>query len=370
MFERWLSIKNLAFLAAFGESLTGRLVCQRILGYPLCANPCKTIYDPTGQKWISQSHPNVELYDFFLLESKVQLNRMINLEHFARFVESHIPIGELLAHNRHPYIQQNLGVFQKIACGFDIWDRSDPSTQPYRLGALKRYGALFSNNQGAERGNKDQNLAASNNRDEQNASIRIAATSCIKEMTSATILGEKRAAFCGNKRICEMDMRIDFVLREVEEMGRQYGESTYFARHSALIEGMWKTFTVERQQEAKENFERVLSDIHVQSAKEKVSGIDVSAWMRGLIQFGKIFQKNGPNLVLLQVEWKGRQAEELEMELPEEEIEAIDRLGINKLKKLIKQHEKKRTEECEEEYNAKFFKPSYTNFEDYEWSAV
>jgi hypothetical protein len=114
----------------------------------------------------------------------------------------------------------------------------------------------------------------------------------------------------------------------------------------------------------------VLSDIHVQSAKEKVGGIDVSAWMRGLIQFGKIFQKNGPNLELLQAEWKGRRSEELEMELPEEEIKAIDQLGIDKLKKQIKQNEKKRTEECEEEYNAKFFKPTYTNFEDYEWSAV
>jgi hypothetical protein len=55
--------------------------------------------------------------------------------------------------------------------GFDVWDRSDPSTHPYRLGALKWYRALFNNNQGTEQGNKDQNLAASNNQDKQNASF-------------------------------------------------------------------------------------------------------------------------------------------------------------------------------------------------------
>ena len=58
------------------------------------------------------------------------------------------------------------------------------------------------------------------------------------------------------------------------------------------------------------------------------------------------------------------------MELVEEEINAIDRRGIDYLKKLIKKHEKKQTEQSKEEYNVKFFKPTYTNFEDYEWSAV
>jgi hypothetical protein len=50
MFDRWVSMETkkeetgLAFLASYSEAPTGRLVAQRILGRPLCANPRKTYY--------------------------------------------------------------------------------------------------------------------------------------------------------------------------------------------------------------------------------------------------------------------------------------------------------------------------------------
>jgi hypothetical protein len=50
MFDRWVIMETkkeetgLAFLASYSEAPTGRLVAQRILGRPLCANPRKTYY--------------------------------------------------------------------------------------------------------------------------------------------------------------------------------------------------------------------------------------------------------------------------------------------------------------------------------------
>jgi hypothetical protein len=39
----WLG--DISFLAGFREFETARLVCQRLLGYPLCANRSKTVWD-------------------------------------------------------------------------------------------------------------------------------------------------------------------------------------------------------------------------------------------------------------------------------------------------------------------------------------
>jgi hypothetical protein len=41
---RWLHPDNV-FLACFGERETSRIVCQRILNLPFCANPRKTLYN-------------------------------------------------------------------------------------------------------------------------------------------------------------------------------------------------------------------------------------------------------------------------------------------------------------------------------------
>jgi hypothetical protein len=53
LFRRWVSMDNigLAFLGAFSETLTGRLVAQRLFGLPLCANPQKKHYDEVRREW-------------------------------------------------------------------------------------------------------------------------------------------------------------------------------------------------------------------------------------------------------------------------------------------------------------------------------
>jgi hypothetical protein len=375
MFERWVDIEQLGFLAAFGEALTARLVCQRILGYPFCANSSKTIYDVGRGEWIfpdETTRTDATGPDLFSFASEAQLGRRIDLQAFAEFVEKIIPVNGSLVDI--PHIQGNLEVITKIARGFNIWDRSDPSTHQDRLRILTRYGALFSNNQGAERGNKDQNLAASNEREEANTSIRLAAMSCIKEMTSATIFGEKRAAFRGKKKIDEMSHRIQFVLERVKELKRESGELGYAEKHKQLKEAMSKTFTVERKKEAKESFEGVLSQQHIPSVKELISGIDISPMMRDLIQFGKIYDKikgiNTSNVGVLRTEWKGRQAEQLGRELSPEEFSAIAGTGIVELKQRIRGDEKIRTEKDGGYFNDKFFKPLHTSYDDYEWNTV
>jgi hypothetical protein len=47
----WLGDNS--FLAGFGEFETARLVCQRLLGYPLCANRSKTVWDSNEKTWTS-----------------------------------------------------------------------------------------------------------------------------------------------------------------------------------------------------------------------------------------------------------------------------------------------------------------------------
>jgi hypothetical protein len=47
----WLGANS--FLAGFGEFETARLVCQRLLGYPLCANRNKTVWDSKEKAWTS-----------------------------------------------------------------------------------------------------------------------------------------------------------------------------------------------------------------------------------------------------------------------------------------------------------------------------
>ena len=51
MFKRWYSLDKLAFLAAFSEAQTGRIVSQHLLGYPFCADPLKTVFNSSFNRW-------------------------------------------------------------------------------------------------------------------------------------------------------------------------------------------------------------------------------------------------------------------------------------------------------------------------------
>jgi hypothetical protein len=182
MFERWVS-GDLSFLAAFSEYETARLVCQRMLGLPFCADKRKQFYDATHKVWrvAANSGPNVaEESNLFLFDSTVH-GRTINLQRFAPFVEKNVP---KIDGDGPPHFQKNREMMVEVAFGrLDLWNREDPNTRAHRIRVLIDYAPLTSSNQGAERANKDQNLSASNGRKERNTSKRMAATACLKEIS-------------------------------------------------------------------------------------------------------------------------------------------------------------------------------------------
>jgi hypothetical protein len=145
-----------SFLAAFSEYETASIVCQRLMDLPLC-------FPQEKQYFKSSVH-----------------NRTIDLREFTAFVKRNI--GE--CHRINTHVQHNKILFTKIAAeGFDLWNKTNPLTKIYRQAALRRYGIIFSSNIAAERSNKVQNNAATNRRQEENVSMRVAAVGNLSEMT-------------------------------------------------------------------------------------------------------------------------------------------------------------------------------------------
>ena len=158
MFRRWNWIEELGFLACFAEAKLGEIMCRAILGLPI---------EETDE----------------VFESKVH-GRDIKLKDYAKFVKSFTEgKEELILKSKH--VAEKMELIKLIANGLDIWDRSPEaaSSSHYRNVVLAEYGAFFTNNQATERANKEQNLAASNNRQEKSTSSRVAAASHIKEVT-------------------------------------------------------------------------------------------------------------------------------------------------------------------------------------------
>jgi hypothetical protein len=83
-----------------------------------------------------------------------------------------------------------------------------------------------------------------------------------------------------------------------------------------------------------------------------------------LLQLGKLFK---PNLALLREEWKGRKSARLGRALRDIEMVIIEATGIRDLKEAIKKHEAERERAEDEAHNEKFFKPLFTNAEDYQF---
>ena len=122
---------------------------------------------------------DVDDREAFFIFNSVTHGRPINLALFSTFIDEELsnPNGE------YYHIERNKNHFEEIARGRNIWDRTKAETQPVRIEVLHFYGPFFSNNQGVERANKDQNMASANQREETNTSIRMIATSRLKEIS-------------------------------------------------------------------------------------------------------------------------------------------------------------------------------------------
>jgi hypothetical protein len=126
--------------------------------------------------------------------------RLIDTKLFASFVEESIPVSEEhFKKEIHLPCAVSIYAIKCVAHGLDLWERGDGTTPSdmLRRFVLKRYGHIFTNNQGTERANKDQNNAHSNQRQEASVSARVSATSWIREQCKASVLGEKKIPWRG-----------------------------------------------------------------------------------------------------------------------------------------------------------------------------
>ena len=296
---------------------------------------------------------------------------------FASFVRAMIPSP----HNHHYHVNKNREIVKHTAYGMDVWNRRDVSICLRRQQIFVRYAPIFTNNQGTERANKDQNNAHKFQREEAAIASRLSATSWIREQCKALILGQKRVPWCGASRISDMEKRIKFVWSKTEEVQAELGDAEYKRRLDEIESKLTVTFKTEIKAEARRDIEWVADLEHVPSGKEKVDGIHYSRTVMGVLQYGKLYgllhKKKTNNLNLFIEELKGRRSRAFNRQLTTEERTKIDSMKIKALKLAVEADEKVRFANeyidgtiCDSGYNRLFFKPQHTRYKEYEYSNV
>jgi hypothetical protein len=301
--------------------------------------------------------------------------RPIDLKMFASFVGAMIP----RPHNHHYHVNKNRDTIKRVAYGMDLWNRAGISICRRRQKIFVQYAAIFTNNQGTERANKDQNNAHKFQREEAAIASRLSATSWIREQCKAPILGQKKIPRRGASRIKDMEERIKFVWRKTEEVKAELGDAEYKRRLNIIESKLTVTFKTEIKAEARRDAERVVDVQHVPSVKEKVDGIHYSGVAMGILQYGKLFgvlfRKKTNNLELFIAELKGRHSKTFNRQLTTDEKFKIASMKIKALKVAVEADEKIRFSNeyvdgtiCDSGYNRLFFKPRHTVYKEYEYS--
>jgi hypothetical protein len=216
--------------------------------------------------------------------------------------------------------------------------------------------------------NKDQNLASLNQREEENTSIRLMASTRIKEVCDATILGAKRRAFRGREKIVEIYRRICTVHVDIEALKLRLGKEAFDKLNADIAKNLRNSFQATRVQKEKEDFEAAFSVAHVPSVKENLKGFDISPLLDSKLQLGKIFNK-GRNVDLLRREWAKRVENNEKKQLTDAEFRRIQGMKIGQLKTEIKSDEQARDGKSKT-YNEKFFKVLHTPLDEYEYKIV
>lgn len=116
---------------------------------------------------------------FFHFQSKAH-ERQVDLKRFAEFIDEYVQL--IPEDHLRDHLKEHRPLLERIARGYDIWDRTKPETKAARLKSLTFLGGLLSHSQPAERAVKNQNYAGSNYREEKAVSIRSAAIGYIKEV--------------------------------------------------------------------------------------------------------------------------------------------------------------------------------------------
>jgi hypothetical protein len=297
--------------------------------------------------------------DLCTFESIVH-GRSFDLELFFKFVTKHVPV--ISDWSRSSHYLNNKPIIELIASGqLDLWDYENITTASLRSKVFIKYGPIFSHQQASERANKDQNLAASHNRGETNIKARLCGQALLREVC-ATVLNGDREAYRGRPKLERMLGLLESFNARVRHLKGVIGSDEYDRRWKSQRAGLDSSYTSLRLYDARAQIDNILSEPHVPSARERVSGYDESAATLGLLQLGKLFM---PNLTLLQNEWKGRKSARLGRALTDVEMLIIERTKLIDVKQAIKKHEADRERAEDEAHNGKFFKPLFTNAEDY-----
>jgi hypothetical protein len=302
--------------------------------------------------------------DLYKFESIVH-GRSFDLAPFSLFVLEHVPIISVWSRSSH-YLN-NKPIIQLIASGqLNLWDYEDIATENARSEVFIKYGPIFSHQQATERANKDQNVAASHNRGETNIKARLCGQALLRELC-ATVLNGDREAYRGKPKFEKMLGLLESFNARVRRLKDEIGPDQYDTLWRVQRAGLDSSYTSLRLDNARAQIDNILSEPHVPSARERVSGYDESAATLGLLQFGKLFT---PNLSLLRDEWKGRKSGRLGRPLTFAETLIIEKTGLRDVKQAIKKHEAERERQEGEVHNEKFFKPLFTDREHYKFNLI
>jgi hypothetical protein len=203
-------------------------------------------------------------------------------------------------------------------------------------------------------------------------SLVMAGQSFLKEQCKTAVLGEKKESFKGKKKIHYMLERIKFVHDKIDDLRRELGSVVFDKRLKEIEEKVYVTFTAIRKGEAEESIKEIISQPHVPSAKERVTGIHYSPMILGLLQFGKLQEKGTNNVSLFKAELQGRRVKSFGRRLTRNEERVIyETMGITRLKTEVRADESIHyASEYENGYDEKFFKPRHTEYGDWIWKKV
>ena len=162
--------------------------------------------------------------------------------------------------------------------------------------------------------------------------------------------------------------------RRLGECERELGFKEYAKKVKDQKARLKKTFKLELIEANAMAFRDTIDVPHAPSAKERETGCDVSPHIAGKLPYFFIHQKPASNMALLRTECQGRYNEyPAPTSADDKRPSNIDRLGINPLKKWIKQDEIRRFEdgnEKEKKEAEKFFVPRFTEFKEYIWTQI
>ena len=275
MFDRWIDTR-LFFLAAFGEAPTGRLIARYLLSSEAITKAnASSLLLPTEDA---------------IYESPIHGCKIV-MRNVCEFIADCVNQDSLTEFKKSFHFGINREYFERIAAGFNVWDRATPSAQAPRRMILIRYGGFPSNTQMLERGNKNHNICAANARKERAVNARITCRSVIVDVASVTTVDGKRDPSSGRAHTKSINQKLRaFDASETECRGRLTLEEQD-KRYSYIGKKMFvkdETFEEKEYQKKKQPIDLSAESHRIPYVSELRTGYDTTPYLEGDVQYGKL----------------------------------------------------------------------------------